>query len=159
MDWKELGALVARHAPALGAAVAGPGGAAVGSLIAAALGTGSAPEEIATAITADPEAALRLRELQTRHTETIFALITADVQHARVSHKDSKMPAVLTIALFLLVLGLVAALMWQPTPESNAEVIYLVTGQIIGAFATSIAYWLGSSRGSVEKQRVLEVRR
>ena len=46
--------------------------------------------------------------------------------------------------------------MYQPTPESNSEVIYLVTGQIIGAFATAIAYWLGSSRGSAEKQRQLE---
>ena len=31
-------------------------------------------------------------------------------------------------------------------------------GQIIGAFATAIAYWLGSSRGSAEKQRALEAR-
>ena len=68
--------------------------------------------------------------------------------------------AALTVALFLMVVvvGLIAALMYQPTPESNSEVIYLVTGQIIGAFATAIAYWLGSSRGSAEKQRALESR-
>ena len=49
------------------------------------------------------------------------------------------MPAILTGALFLMVVGLIATLMYQPTPESNSEVIHLVTGQIIGAFATAIA--------------------
>jgi hypothetical protein len=158
MDWKEVGRTVARSAPALGAALGGPAGAAVGGLVAAAFGTDATPAAVSAAIAADPNAAVKLQEAQLRHAEAIMALVTTDVQHARAAHQNSRMPAVLTLALFGLVVGLVAALMWIPTPASNAEVIYLITGQIIGAFATAIAYWLGSSRGSVDKQRALEQR-
>lgn len=52
-----------------------------------------------------------------------------------------------------MVAGMVAALMLIDTPKSNESVIYLIAGQLIGAFATAAAYWLGSSRGSVNKQR------
>lgn len=158
MDWKEVGRTVARSAPALGAALGGPAGAAVGGLIAAAMGTQSTPDAVSAAIAADPDAAVRLQEIQLRHAEAIMALVTTDVQHARATHRDSKMPAILTMALFLLVVGLIAALMWVPAPDANSEVIYLITGQVIGAFATAIAYWLGSSRGSAEKQKALEGR-
>lgn len=158
MDWKEVGRTVARSAPALGAALAGPAGAAVGGLVAAAFEADATPAAVAAAIAADPHAAVKLQEAQLRHAEAIMALVTSDVQHARTAHQASAMPAVLTLALFALVVGLVAALMWIPTPAANAEVIYLITGQVIGAFATAIAYWLGSSRGSAEKQRQLEAR-
>ena len=48
----------------------------------------------------------------------------------------------------------------HPTIDDTVgRVIYLISGQIIGAFATAVAYWLGSSRGSVNKQRALEVLR
>lgn len=165
MDWKELGSTVAKSAPALGAALGGPAGAAVGGLIAAAFGAERSAQAVADAVAGDPNAALKLREVELRHAEVLTELMTqrylgemADTQHARTTHRDSQMPAILTVALFLMVVGLIATLMYQPTPESNSEVIYLVTGQIIGAFATAIAYWLGSSRGSAEKQRALEAR-
>jgi uncharacterized membrane protein len=165
MDWKDLAVSVAKTAPALGAALGGPAGAAVGGLIAAAFGVDRSAAAVAEAVANDPEAAVRLREVELRHAEVLSELMTqrylgemADTQHARTTHRDSQMPAILTVALFLMVVGLIATLMYQPTPESNSEVIYLVTGQIIGAFATAIAYWLGSSRGSAEKQRALEAR-
>lgn len=165
MDWKAVGRTIARSAPSLGMALGGPAGGAIGGLVAAALGTPATPDAVAHAVSADPDAAVKLRELELRHAEVLATLAAqqyevqlADVQHARTTHRESKMPAVLTLALFGLVAGLVAALMWIPTPASNAEVIYLITGQIIGAFATAIAYWLGSSRGSAEKQRALEAR-
>ena len=165
MDWQDLASTVAKSAPALGAALGGPAGAAVGGLIAAAFGVDRSAQAVADAVANDPEAAVKLREIELRHAEVLAELMTqrylgemADTQRARATHKDSQMPAILTVALFLMVVGLIAALMYQPTPESNSEVIYLVTGQIIGAFATAIAYWLGSSRGSAEKQRSLEAR-
>lgn len=74
--------------------------------------------------------------------------------HSRPA-RDSWMPSIMTGALVLMVVALVAALLWVPTPPGNAEVIYLIAGQIIGAFATAVAYWLGSSRSSHDKQRLL----
>ncbi len=69
--------------------------------------------------------------------------------------RDSWMPSLMTGALIIMVVALVAALLWVPTPSGNADVIHLIAGQIIGAFATAVAYWLGSSRSSHDKQRLL----
>ncbi len=152
MDWKQLGKTVARSAPALGAALGGPAGSVVGSLIAHTFGTGANPDELAQAIAADPESAVKLREFELRNAETIAAIITDDRQHARTTHKGHPMTWMLTAALAVMVTALVASLMLLETPPANREVVYLIAGQLIGAFATAVAYWLGSSRGSVEKQ-------
>ena len=165
MDWKEVGRSVATLAPALGVALGGPAGGAVGQLVAAAFGTKADPAEVAAAVAADPDAAVKLREIELRHSEVIAALTVqrfeaelADVQQARTTHKDHWMPAVMTILLAAMVAGMGGALFFLDTPPENKEVVYLLAGQLLGAFATAIAYWLGSSRGSAEKQRVLEAR-
>jgi ABC-type enterobactin transport system permease subunit len=73
-------------------------------------------------------------------------------------HRGQWMQEALTIALAAMVAGMVAALMLIETPKSNESVIYLIAGQLIGAFATAVAYWLGSSKSSADKQRALEGR-
>lgn len=164
MDWKEVGKKVASAAPALGMAIGGPGGAAVGAIVAAAFGVDSQPASVAAAVSS-PDAAVRLRELELKHGEVLASLAVqqiqaelSDVQNARKMHRDHWMPSALTIGLAVMVAGMVAALLTVDTPKSNEAVIYLIAGQIIGAFATAVAYWLGSSRGSVNKQRALEAR-
>jgi hypothetical protein len=164
MDWKEVGKKVAVAAPALGMAMAGPGGAAVGAMVAAAFGVEGNPDSVASVVSS-PDAAVRLRELELRNAEVLASLAVQqiqaelnDVQNARTIHRDHWMPSALTIGLAAMVAGMVAALMLIDTPKSNESVIYLIAGQLIGAFATAVAYWLGSSRGSVNKQRALEAR-
>lgn len=152
MDWKQLGRTVARSAPGLGAALAGPAGAVVGGIVARAFGTGSTPDELAQVIANDPDAAVKLREVELHNAQTIAAIITTDRQHARATHKGHPMTWILTTVLSVMVAALVGALMLLETPPANREVVYLIAGQLIGAFATAVAYWLGSSRGSVEKQ-------
>jgi len=72
MDWGELGRTIAKAAPLLGGLVGGPAGSAIGGLIAAAVGADDeSPQAIAAAIERDPEAALKLRELETRHREAL----------------------------------------------------------------------------------------
>jgi len=70
MNWKDLGKRIAKYAPELGAAFGGPGGAAIGtlaSLVAGAFGLtpDAKPEEIIAAIEKDPQAAVKLREIET----------------------------------------------------------------------------------------------
>jgi hypothetical protein len=165
MDWKEVGRSVASAAPALGVALGGPAGGAVGSLIAAAFGADSTPAAVARAVAADPNAAGKLREVELRHAEALAALAAQqyeaqllDVQQARVAHREHWMPWALTIVLALMVAAMGVGLFVLDTPSENREVVYLLAGQLLGAFATAIAYWLGSSRGSAEKQRQLEAR-
>ena len=49
MEWKDLAADVAKAAPILGGLLGGPAGAAVGGLIASALGTSNDPAQISEA--------------------------------------------------------------------------------------------------------------
>lgn len=70
MDWKEVGKRIAEYAPELGAAWGGPAGAAIGtlaSLVAGAFGLSpdAKPEEIMAAIEKDPQAAIKLKEIET----------------------------------------------------------------------------------------------
>ena len=102
MDWKGVGnAVIKAGAPLLGGALFGPAGAAVGSIIAAQFGVSpdATPDQVLTAIKGDPDAALKLRQIETTHVEHLQALEnerlkieTADVQSARSVHKDSWVP-------------------------------------------------------------------
>ncbi|RDD60212.1 3TM-type holin [Ferruginivarius sediminum] len=78
MDWKDVGDAVRKvagtAAPLIGTALGGPAGGAVGGLLASALGVEAEPDKVQAAVQADPEAALKLRELETRHREKIESL-------------------------------------------------------------------------------------
>ncbi len=63
MDWKDIAGAVGKAAPLLGTLLGGPAGAAVGGLIASALGTASDPAEVQAAI-ANPDALVKLREIE-----------------------------------------------------------------------------------------------
>ncbi|NYT62368.1 hypothetical protein H0A66_08595 [Alcaligenaceae bacterium] len=64
MDWKDIAGVVGKAAPILGGILGGPAGAAVGSLISSALGTDATPDAVSAAILRDPNAALKLKELE-----------------------------------------------------------------------------------------------
>ncbi len=65
MDITDIGRVVAKFAPLLGGAIAGPGGAAIGGLVAATFGGEvEKPEELIQKITLDPDAEAKLLEIQ-----------------------------------------------------------------------------------------------
>jgi hypothetical protein len=65
MDWSDLGESIADFAPMLGALLPIPGGTAIGKMISSAFGSDSDdPEELAKIIKADPQAAIKLREIE-----------------------------------------------------------------------------------------------
>ncbi len=64
MDWSDLGKSIAKMAPILGSAL-GPGGTVIGGLISSAFGgVADDPEELSKLIAADPQAAVKLREIE-----------------------------------------------------------------------------------------------
>lgn len=73
VDWKEVAAIVAKSAPMLGGLLAGPPGAAVGAvgaMIASALGVGNSPDEVSQALTMNPDALVKIKEIEaTRQVE------------------------------------------------------------------------------------------
>lgn len=64
MDWKDVAGVVGKAAPILGGILGGPAGAAVGGLVATALGTDATPDAVSTALLGDPNAAVKLKELE-----------------------------------------------------------------------------------------------
>jgi hypothetical protein len=64
MDWKDVAGVVGKAAPILGGILGGPAGAAVGGLIATALDTDATPDAVSTALLGDPDAAVKLKELE-----------------------------------------------------------------------------------------------
>lgn len=64
MNWSEIGSIVGKAAPVVGTLLGGPAGAAVGALVASALGTSNDPESVSAALYANPDALVKVHELQ-----------------------------------------------------------------------------------------------
>lgn len=79
MDWKDIAGTVGKAAPILGTLLGGPAGGAVGGLIASVLGTGGTPDEVSTALAANPDAAVKLKQIEKDRQVELQGLA---VQHA-----------------------------------------------------------------------------
>jgi len=80
MDWKDVAGTVARSAPMLGGLLGGPPGAAVGAvgaMIASALGVGNAPEEVSQALAVNPDAAVKLKQIESDRQVELQKLVTS----------------------------------------------------------------------------------
>jgi hypothetical protein len=64
MDWKDLTSTVGKFAPLLGTLIGGPAGTAIGAMVASGLGVGSTPDEVSQALTINPDAAVKLKQIE-----------------------------------------------------------------------------------------------
>lgn len=171
-DWKDIATTVGRIAGTVAPLLTGPVGVAatIGAQIAGALGTDNRPDAVQRELIQNPEAALKLQEwayqereqirqanlkLVELHMKETEALLD-DVQHARKQHQENPMPARLTLALAMMVVALTVGLMAMPVPDGSRDVVFYLAGQIVTAFLAAVTYWLGSSRGSADKQKKLD---
>ncbi|AUR96619.1 TMhelix containing protein [Vibrio phage 1.228.O._10N.261.49.C1] len=76
-----------------------------------------------------------------------------DRQHAREQHKHSMMPSVIVVALTLMVAAMGCAMFISVIPAENSDLANILFGAVLAKWADSVAYWMGSSRGSAEKDR------
>lgn len=104
-------------------------------------------------ILADPNMQLEFMKLLEQNKVTFDQMYLKDRQHAREMHKHSIMPAVICCFLSLSVVAFGAALMIIDIPEANTRLIDTLFGSFLTAWLSSVAYWVGSSRGSAEKDR------
>lgn len=65
MNWSDVGKFVGAAAPTVGTLLGGPAGAAVGALVASVLGTANDPDSVNAALAANPDAFVKVQELQT----------------------------------------------------------------------------------------------
>jgi len=76
-----------------------------------------------------------------------------DKQNARAVHSISKMPAIICLVMTILVAVGAYLLFTIPVPEQNASTAYLLFGTVLAKWGDSVAYWVGTTRSSAEKDR------
>lgn len=163
MDWKDVGKALGKVSPLIGSVLGGPAGGAVGTLVASALGVEDDPKSVSQAIKKDPQAAEKIRKLELEAEADIrrFHLNTLeielkDVQDARKNHQHSKMPAIICVAITIMVACGACLLFTIDIPEDNQEIAYLLFGTLLAKWGDSIAYWVGTTRSSAEKTRIIK---
>lgn len=158
----ELLRLLGSIAPALATAVAGPLGGAAVSAIARRLGVEDTVEAVTQAVAADPDAALKLAQidletLKTQHanTENARAMQIAALAQSDVFSKRFTM--YLTTFWSLAAGAYIGFITFSIIPEQNVRFADTILGFILGTVvATMLNFWFGSSIGSKEKAEALK---
>ena len=159
----------------LGSAVAEPAGAITAGLVAKRIGAAEAdPAVLAQALDADPEAIIRLRELDAEmrreeqaHIERVLAAEAAErerldaemqagVAAARAATSGHWLTPILTLILVAMVIAAATALFLIEPPQANRDLLNFVLGNVMGWAGAGIVYWLGSSRGSADRAATLD---
>jgi len=162
MDWNSVGKVIAKSAPVIGSLLGGPAGGAVGAIVASVLGVENDPDKIAQAINLDPDALVKLKQYELEHSAELkriqfqtLEVELKDVANARKEHKHSPMPAIVTV-LITAMMGLIGyAIFAHEIPVTNREVAYMMFGQISALWGASITYWVGTTRSSADKTKLL----
>ena len=165
MDWKGVGnAVIKAGAPLLGGALFGPAGSVIASIISGKFGVSpdATPDQVLTAINGDPDAALKLRQIETAHAERLqelenerLRIETADVQNARTAHQHHWMPSAITLLMCAMFGMIIGALFIWAVPGDNKDIVVYITGQVSGILTSCVAYWVGSTRASANKDSLI----
>lgn len=77
MNWKDLAQTVGAAAPMLGALIAGPAGGTVGAIVASVLGVENTPDAVGKALSIDPQAAIKLAEIESNERVKLQEMMTS----------------------------------------------------------------------------------
>lgn len=168
--WNNVKNILGSAAPMIGTLIGGPAGGAVGGMVASLLGVENTPEAIERELKNNSEALVKIKQLESDERIKLKELALEasklaleerkaelqDTQHARVQHQDHWMPSALTLGLALMVTGMFAMLFIVEPPERFDQVVIMIAGAVLGAFGTAVAFWLGSSKGSADKSKLLK---
>ena len=149
--------LLGNIAPALAGVVAGPAGSLAVSAIAKTLGVEDTVAAVTKAVAADPEAALKLAQIdletirvQHANTENARAMQVAALAQSDVFSKRFTM--YLTGFWSLCAAVYIGFITFSIIPEPNVRFADTILGFILGTvIATMLNFWFGSSIGSKEK--------
>lgn len=162
--WGELVDGVRDVAPALagaaGTALSGGNplaGAALASLARRLTGAGKDEplESIAEGILGNPDQVMQFR-LEARKLELDeLRLRTLDVQDARKTLSVSQGAVVVSAVVLLSYFAAMLVAMFVEIPPGSVNIAYLLLGNLATGFGMVLTFWLGSSKGSKEKDAIL----
>jgi len=166
-NWKDT---LVKVAPYAGTMIGGPWGGLAAKAIGAVFGHDSetppdekqmseyiskaTPEQLVQLKQIDADLKIKNKELGIKDDELVYD----DRANARATHKDSKMPAIIVISLTVMVAAMYFALFkWTP-PDGNKALIFSIAGQVLSAWLASIAYFVGTTKSSAEKTRLMSLK-
>jgi hypothetical protein len=163
MNWSDIAGLIGKAAPYVGTALGGPGGGALGSMVAKVLGVEETPDAVADAIKNNPDALLTLKKFEFENEQQIrdmaFKTLDSelkDKQNARQAHKHNPMPMIICISLTLMVGAGAYGLFQLQIPPENQNIANLLFGTLLAKWGDSIAYWVGTTRASADKTNMIK---
>lgn len=109
------------------------------------------PEQAIQMRKIDNDLTIKLKEAEV----DIFRSEVSDKQSARGAHKDSFMPAILTVALAALAMTLVYFVMTSSMANVDKTLVGTVIGYVFSELKQATQYWFGSSFGSQKKTEAL----
>lgn len=148
----DLISMVKGMAPAIGTALGGPLGGLAVSALAERFGVADEVEAVTKAIKADPEAAMKLKQLEVEK----FKAVLADKADARSREAQivtsEKAPLINklvspTLALIVVVawVGIQFTLLNTTVPQEMRELVARVLGTLDGALMVILSYYFGAS--------------
>lgn len=173
MSWADVGKAIAGAAPVLGSILGGPVGAVVGaagSLVASALGCEASPDAVQAALKANPEYALKLKDLEIQEQAQILRWQSEQLQAAlsdRMSARERETELAKTghgaawatsIVSIIVTVGFFAML-WAVLDGGRSELGdagLMLLGTLSSAFGAVVQYYLGSSLGSASKDAYIK---
>lgn len=168
MNWKDVGKLVGKAAPILGTALGGPAGAALGTMVAGALGVDDQPDAVAAAVANDPQAAIKLKELYLNNEQQIrehaFKVMDAEfkdiadarqMQTAALNQDDlfsKRFVYVFASFLALMACIYIGVITFGTIPADNVRFADTCLGFVLGSLlAPVVSFFFGTSINSRAK--------
>lgn len=158
-----LSGLLKNVAPGLATAVMGPMGGTAVKAMAEKLGVEETVEAVAAHLTANPEEALKLAEIDLKQ----FELEVQDRDSARKAHLaiatspdahwlEKLVVPILALGTVGLCFLLIGVLLFISIPDSQENIIIYALGFITSAAGQVLSYFFGSSQGSKDKNQALK---
>jgi hypothetical protein len=107
------------------------------------------PEMMLKITQANNQFKIRMRELDNE----ILSSELGDLANARDKHQHHHMPAIICVALTIMVAVGAYFLFTKVIPEANTTLANLLFGATLAKWGDSIAYWVGTTRSSANKDR------
>lgn len=169
MEWKDVGNAISKEAPILGSILAGPVDAAAGgaaSLIASCFGVEEEPKAVFQAIQHDPDAIVKLKELEENHKAEILRWKTVQIEADAIERKRAKQALwdkgersrlyCLTIFLVGIIFAFhYAVFFWGVGEKIDNGMVDRLLGSMGTFLGIIIAYWFGASRSSQNSENLL----
>ncbi len=166
--WAELGKTIIRKgAPLLGGVIGGPGGAAIGGLIAKVFGGDPAdPKDLLARVESDNDAMLKLAEIESTNEVRLAEIAFRNTESARdrevqVTQATGKLNWPMYVLAAIIVLGffgVMLAMFFRVIPTGSREIALMLFGSLSANFGAVVNYFFGSSKGSADKDKLMALK-